>query len=357
MIKGISFKSLFIILIVLILTTSSTLGQSRIKDVTQILGLETKRVIGYGLVTGLNSTGDGMRALFTIQSVANLLKRMGLTINAQRIRMRNVAAVMVIAELPPFARRGQVVDAIVSSLGDATSLEGGTLLRTPLLDLNNKVIAYAQGVVSVGGLNTHAGGGRIPLSNFPVTGRVNKGCKIEQEQLFSFITNNSITLTLNDPDFTTAYRIAERINREFNENISTPIDAATVNVQIPQLYLENNQIVEFISKVERLPVITDVVAKVVINERTGTVVVGNDVRLSTVAISHGDLSIQIRPSPAVQQPPGAPATREGRVVVLDEERTGTVGDLAEALNVLGVKPRDLVSIFQALKAAGSLKAE
>jgi len=342
-----------IILMVIVLKTSSV-GQVRIKDITQIMGLEKKQVIGYGLVTGLNATGDGMRALFTIQSVANMLKRMGLTIDADRIRMRNVAAVMVIAEIPPFAKRGQAIDVVVSSMGDATSLEGGTLIQTPLTDLsNNAFVGYAQGIVTSGGLNAHTGGGAVPLVNSAVTCRVLRGCIIEQDQLLTFVTNNLITLTLNEPDFTSAFRIAEKINREFNGSICNPLDAATVRIQIPQSYVENDEIVEFMSIVERLPVQPDVTAKVVINERTGTIVVGNEVKLSTVAISHGDLSIQIQAAAGQQQA----AAVEGRTIVIDQNRGGTVGDLAEALNALGARPRDMVAIFQALKTAGALKAE
>jgi len=354
--KRIMQKFVLTILILIMLFTTAVSGQVRIKDITRILGLETKMLTGYGLVTGLNGTGDGMRALFTIQSVANMLKRMGLTVDWQRIRMRNVAAVIVYAEIPPFARRGQMVDAVISSLGDATSLEGGTLVRTPLVDLDNNVVAYAQGIATVGGLNVHAGGGTVPLTNASVTARVPRGCKLEKEQLISFISEGSVTLSLNEPDFTSAYRISDRINREFDGNISLPVDAATVTVQIPEDYQENNQVVEFLSIVERLPVQPDVTAKVVINERTGTIVVGTDVKLSPVAISHGDLSIQIRP-PAAQQQQAAAAAQEGRIIVLNQGRTGTVGDLAEALNTLGARPRDMVAIFQALKLAGSLKAE
>jgi len=336
--------------IVLVLINGITQSQTRIKDIVDILGLEEKSITGYGLVTGLNGTGDGTRALFTIQSLANLLQRMDVKVDPQGIRMRNVAAVMVMATVPPFSKRGDKIDVTVSSIGDARSLQGGALIRTELFDLKGEIIAYAQGPVSIGGITPGAvaGGGR---QNYAMVGRVPKGAKLEKDMLFNYIENGEIKLKLNEPDFTSATRVIDKINRVFGANTAYARDAATVSVKIPKSYIDMKDEVGFISRVENLVIDPDVRAKIVINERTGTVVVGRDVTLSTVAISHGDLTIQIRAAGEG----GQPQTQEGRVVLLQE--TAKVGDLAVALNALKVSPEDMIAIFQALKELGALNAE
>ncbi|MCL5019753.1 MAG: flagellar basal body P-ring protein FlgI [Patescibacteria group bacterium] len=348
----------FIFILGALIFSSSLSGQVRIKEVAGIQGMEAQRVTGYGLVMGLAGTGDGTTALFTIQSVANLLRNMGLTIDQNRIRMRNVAAVMVNTELPSFTKQGTRSDVIVSSMGDASSLEGGTLIETPLFDVNREIIAYAEGPITVGGRNI-AGAGGGARQNYVLSGRIQEGARAVKELPLRFIADGAVKLALNRPDFTTAVRIAERVNRTFKEPIAVPLDAGTVVVNIPQTYIDNNNIIAFISQVELLQINPDVIAKVVVNERTGTVIVGGDVRISPVAISHGDLSIQIQAAPAAAPVPGAApqAAQQKRMVVLGETEGNSVQNLAEALNALSVTPKDVIAIFQALKQAGALQAE
>ena len=346
--KNITF--VFIIIIFLFASLSS-FAQTRIKDIAKIAGLEDKRVTGFGLVTGLNGSGDGTRAIFTIQAFANLLQRMDVRVDARGLRMRNIAAVMVSANIPPFTKRGDKVDVVVSSVGDAKSLQGGTLVRSELNDLTGKVIGYAQGPISTGGINQGAGAG-AGRTNFELVGRVANGAKIEEDLVSSYIDENSeIKLKLDEPDFTSASRVIQKINKEFGENTAYAIDAASISVKIPKSYIDMKDEVGFISRVENLVIDPDIRAKVVINERTGTVVVGSDVTISTVAISHGDLTIDIIDPAAGQQA----APQQGSVVLMRE--TAKVGDLAAALNALRVSPEDIIAIFQALKELGALNAE
>jgi len=330
-------------------------SQFRLKDIGAIQGMEGIRITGYGLVTGLNGTGDGIFALFTIRSLSNLLRNMDINIDEARLRMRNIAGVLITAEVPPFAARGTITDANVSSIGDARSLEGGTLIQSPLYDTNGELFGYAQGPISIGGLNI-AGAGGTARNNFPLVGKVVNAVKMERELSMNFVSDETIVFTLKQPDFTSAFRVSDRINNYFDEPISLPVNPVDINIKIPQLYLDGNRIIEFISIFEQIEVEPDFAAKVVINERTGTVVVGRDVKILPVAISHGDITIQIRPAPAAPgAPPPPPET--GSVVVFSEREGGNIGDLSEALNALRVAPKDIISIFQALKESGALKAE
>jgi len=350
-------KRLIIVFSILIylLSIGDVKSQVRLKDIGYIQGMESKRVTGYGLVTGLNGTGDGIFALFTIRSLTNFLRNMDIWVDEARLRMRNIAGVMITAELPPFTTRGTITDAIVSSIGDARSLEGGNLIQSPLYDSKNELFAYAQGPVSIGGLNV-AGAGGPARRNFPLVGNVINGVKAEKEFPLNFVSEGTVVFKLNYPDFTSSYRVSEKINSYFQESISLSVDAAGIDIQVPQTYIDGDRIIEFLSIIEQIDIEPDIAAKVVINERTGTVVVGRDVRVLPVAISHGDLTIQIRPSqPVPGTPPPPPAA--GSVVVLSEREGGNIGDLAEALNALQVAPKDIISIFQALKQVGALKAE
>ncbi len=353
--KNYRFVSVVVfILLIMLLNVYAAISQVRIKDISSIVGIDEKNLVGYGLVMGLNGTGDGTRALFTIQSVSNMLNNMGITVDPAKIRMRNVAAVMVTAKMPPFIKRGGRFDVVVSSLGDARSIQGGNLVMTPLMDSNKELYAFAQGPVSIGGLNERGAGGGA-RENYSLVGRIPLGAKVEKDINPTFENDGIIRLGIYEPDFTTAFRIANRINLEFGHNIAVPEDAGVVTVQIPQDYVENKIQVSFIAKLEGLEIDPDTPAKVVVNERTGTVIVGSRVRLLPVAISHGNLTIQIGGGvDAAGQP--VPAA-DGAVVVLDESAGSSVGDLAEALNSLKVSPRDMISIFQALKESGALKAE
>lgn len=340
--------------------------QVRIKDIARIAGVRGNQLIGYGLVVGLAGTGDSQGALFTVQSVANMLARFGLIVPAEKLRVRNVAAVMATAELPPFARKGDRIDVLLSSLGDAKSLAGGTLLQTPLLGADGQVYAVAQGPVSVGGIGAEAEGTRVQVGHTTV-GRVPGGATVEQEVPTVLAEESVLTIVLHEADFTTASRVASAINSRLGPGSARAVDGATVVVAIPPLY--QNNVVGLISLIESLSVVPDTVAKVVVNERTGTVVVGSQVRILPVAIAHGTLKIEVTVTKEVSQPPPLSPGRtevvpKGEVQVEQPPArlfilpgSNTVDDLVRALNALGVTPRDLIAILQALRAAGALQAE
>ncbi len=341
----------------------------RIKDIVDIKGVRENQLVGYGLVVGLEGTGDSDDALFTIQSLASLLEKMGVTVQPADIEdVENVAAVMVTTDLPPFASLGSRIDVLASSIGDAENLQGGTLLFTPLKGADGKVYAVAQGPVSTGGFAVSGNSGDQVQKNFPTVGRVVGGALVEKEIHSDFNEKDSLTLALHKPDFTTASRVAQAINRAFYSQLAQTDNAGSIRVSVPENYLGNT--VQFVTMIESLGVTPDMVSKVVVNERTGTVVMGENVRIATVAIAHGNLSIQINESQDVSQP--LPFSRGGRTVVTPEsdivveegknpiflvESGVSIGELVKALNALGVSPRDLIAIFQALKAAGTLQAE
>ena len=341
----------------------------RIKDITDIKGVRENHLVGYGLVVGLEGTGDSDDSLFTIQSLASLLEKMGVTVQPEDIEdVENVAAVMVTTNLPPFAGLGSRIDVLVSSIGDAENLQGGTLLFTPLKGADGKVYAVAQGPVSTGGFAVSGNSGDQVQKNFPTVGRVVGGALVEKEIHSDFNEKDSLTLALHKPDFTTASRVAQAINRAFYSQLAQTDNAGSIRVSVPENYLGNT--VQFVTMIESLGVTPDMVSKVVVNERTGTVVMGENVRIATVGIAHGNLSIQIDESQDVSQP--LPFSRGGRTVVTPDteimvqegknpiflvESGVSIGELVKALNALGVSPRDLIAIFQALKAAGALQAE
>ncbi len=339
---------------------------ARIKDIVDIKGARQNQLVGYGLVVGLSGTGDGKNAVFTSQSLAAVLDKMGVTVNPEQLKGNNVAAVMVTAALPAFAKTGSRIDVMVSSIGGAESLQGGTLLLTPLRAADSQVYAVAQGAVSTGGFVVRGASAGV-AKNFPTVGRVADGALIERELAVAFNEKERLSLALRAPDFTTAARVAAAINATvFNGAASTP-DGGTVDVIVPQEYLGN--VVAFVSLIENLEVTPDVESKVVINERTGTIIMGESVRISTVAIAHGNLSIQINESANVSQPlpfsegqtvviPQTDvAVQEGRNPIILVNQGVSIGDVVRALNALGVSPRDLIAIFQALKAAGALQAK
>jgi len=355
----------------LLLVSEVFSGPVRIKEIATIRGITKTQIVGYSLVVGLDGTGDGRRSLFTQQSIQNMLQRFGIAVSDKRIYTRNVAAVMVTAELSPFAKKGSVADITVSSMGDASSLEGGTLLMTPLMDKNGETYAYAQGNVSIGGLSIETISGEKYRKNYALVGRVPSGAIVEKETSQSFSADSTLTLQLRNPDFTTALRVGEAIDMLFGNAIANAIDAATVVVQIPDDYKGPNNLVRMIAMLESAEVEVDQIAKVIINERTGTVVVGGNVKLLTAAICHGPLTIRIRSMPIVSQP--SPFSQRGETVVVPTTMTevnenrqdnivvlnepASVSDLANSLNSMKVSARDLISIFQALKQAGALQAE
>jgi len=341
---------------------------ARIKDLASIKGIRTNQLTGYGLVVGLDGTGDKSGTEFTIQSLVNMLERMGINVDKKDVRVKNVAAVVVTAKLPPFARIGSKMDVVVSSIGDATSLVGGTLLFTSLRGADEKVYALAQGPISVGGVGAGGASGSSVTKNHLLAARIAGGATIEREVAFSLNGKKDLTLTLLNPDFTTALRVSETINAAMGEAVSKALDSGTLELNIPETYRED--ISRFLANVEGLEVDPDTVARIVVNEKTGTVVIGQNVRISTVAVSHGNLSITINETQNVSQP--RPFTETGRTVVTPEsdievresdnqlmvvDGGATIGELVRALNAIGVTPRDLISIFQSIKAAGALQAE
>lgn len=338
----------------------------RIKDLANIKGVRSNQLVGYGLVVGLDGTGDGKKAIFTVQSMVSMLDKMGITVSADDIKVKNVAAVMVTADLPPFSKAGAKIDALVSSIGDAQNLQGGNLLLTPLRAGNGLVYAVAQGPVNTGGFSA-GGGGATVQKNFPTVGRLLGGAIVERDVETDFNDRGSLTIGIDQPDFTTALRVTEAINSLFYEQIAKAEDAGTIHVQVPPAYFGN--LVELIAMIEKLEVVPDIMARVVINERTGTVVMGENVRISTIAIAHGNLSIVVKDNYQVSQP--APLGQGQTVVTPDTQlavREGgnqlvlmpggaSIGEVVKALNALGVSPRDLIAIFQAIKAAGALQAD
>jgi len=341
-------------------------GAARLKDIASVKGVRDNQVIGYGLVVGLDGTGDRDNTEFTVQSLSSLLAKMGIGVDVDAIRVRNVAAVMVTATLPPFARTGSRLDTVVSSMGDASSLEGGTLLMTPLFGPDGEIYAIAQGPVSVGGFSAGGGGGSGVQKNHPTVGRLAGGAIVEREVPYGIDDKREFQVALMRPDFTTAERTARAINQRFGDGTARPRDAGTLALQVPEVF--GADVVRFLAQVEALEVQPDRAARVVLNERTGTVVMGADVRVSTVAVSHGSLTVTISATNQVSQPgafsPGQTVVVQNRDVETFEEESrlnvveGTsIGDLVRGLNAMGVTPRDLIAILQAIKAAGALSAE
>jgi len=345
---------------------STEVYAERIKDIANFEGMRENQLVGYGLVVGLDGSGD--KGNQTIQTIANLMKRMGITVQIADIKTKNAAAVMITSSLPPFPKPGMKLDALVSTLGDAKSLQGGTLLLAPLKGPDGKVYALAQGAVSVGGF-VGGGGGTTVQKNHTTAGRVPSGVTIENEPSFTLGSGNEIKLFLQRPDFTTATMVARKINEALgDETVASTFDPTTIKIRIPEQY--QGKLVQLISMVESLDVAVDLPARVVINERTGTVTIGENVRISPVAIAHGNLTIEIKTEYRVSQPaPFAPG--QAQTVVVPEKTVNvkeqnaslmqvsgaTLGEVVRALNALGVTPRDLVSILQALKSAGALRAE
>jgi flagellar P-ring protein FlgI len=339
---------------------------TRIKDIAAFDGMRDNQLVGYGLVVGLNGSGDSDQTRFPIQSLVNMLERMGVTVNRTDITMKNVAAVMVTATLPPFAKQGNKLDVLVSSLGDAKSLAGGTLIMAPLRGGDSQIYAVAQGPVVT---NSFSYGGQASSAqkNHPTAGRVPEGALVERELPNSLAERTTLRLNLQQPDFTTAARITATINEQFKARVATSLDPGTIELTIPPDF--QGRTVEFVATMERLDVRPDKAAKVVMNERTGTIVMGENVRISTVAVSHGNLTLLIKERPEVSQP--APLSNGETKVVprttlkVTEESGGlalvregaNIGEVVKALNALGVSPRDLIGIMQAIKAAGALQAE
>ena len=345
---------------------------SRIKDVANIEGVRQNQLVGYGLVVGLNGTGDTLNNIpFTKQSLTAMLERLGVNIrgaNAQQtLRTGNVAAVMVTANLPAFATQGTRIDVTVSALGDAKSLQGGTLLVTPLLGADGNVYAVGQGSVAIGGFQADGEAAKI-VRGVPTVGRIANGAIIEREIDFNLNKQSQLRIALRNPDFTTAKRIAAAINDYIGAPTAEPLDPATVGLTVPPNYRGN--VISLLTEIEQLQVEPDLPAKIVIDERSGIIVMGRDVRVSMVAVAQGNLTVTINESPEVSQP--LPFTRNGTTTVVPRTRIGvqeegrklalvhegvSLQQLVDGLNALGVGPRDLIAILQAIKAAGAIQAD
>lgn len=360
-------KNLLLILFFIITFSTNAQGE-RIKDIANWSGIRENQLIGYGLVVGLNGTGD-KDGTYLYQPIANMLSRMGITVNVKDLKgkVKNVAAVMVTAKLPTNVKSGAKIDVQVSSIGDAKSLQGGTLLLTPLTGPDGEVYALAQGPISIGGFIA-AGKAAQAVKNHQNVGYIPEGAIVEKPVTVDLAGKRELLLLLHSPDITTATNMAEKINEKFKANLAKAIDPTTVYVSIPSSLSGN--VIDFMAEVEKIDVITDQPAKVVINERTGTVVIGSNVKIAPTALAHGGLTITIKETPEVSQPlPLAPRVATTEVVPrtevkveekhasLMEVKGSTVGELIKALNALGVTPKDLISILQALKTSGALKAD
>ena len=355
----------------LIFFISGSAEAARIKDLSGIKGVRSNQLIGFGLVIGLTKTGDSaVNVFFSIQAIASMLKKLGVTIPSDRIgqlQFKNIATVIVTADLPAFAKHGDSIDVTVSSLGDAKSLQGGTLLMTPLKGTDNNTYAVAQGPISIGGFSVQ-GAARGVQKNHLTVGRISNGALVEKEIKSNFNIKDEIILALKKTDFTTASRITKAINNDMKDEVATMLDGRTVRIQIPKFYMNNAS--DLVTKIESIEVAPDTEAKVIIDERTGTVVMGENVRISSVAVAHGALFVQIKEEPVVSQPPALasetaetvvlPRTRisvgEGEDKLLVIPKSVSLGDGVEGLNSIGVTPSDLIAILQAIKSSGALHA-
>lgn len=350
-------------------TTFEARAGARLKDVALIAGARDNQLVGYGLVTGLAGDGD-KDPVYSVQSIANMLQRFGVTVPPATVSTKNLAVVMITAEIPPFLKNGARLDVMVSSFGDAKSLQGGVLLQTPLYGADGKVYAVAQGALAVGGFvgGAGGGGGATVQKNHPTVAKIAGGALVEREIPSTIVRNSSVELLLREPDFTSAARLAMAINEVFT-NSATAIDPTSVRVKMPE-GLPNEAAVDFIARLEAIEFVPDIPARVIINERTGTIVATSRIRIAACAVSHGELTISVANSQDVSQPNAmskggttAVTSRtdtqineaKARLITLNE--MPTIEQVAAGLNSIGVTPRDMMSIFQSLKEAGALQAE
>nr|WP_298036589.1 flagellar basal body P-ring protein FlgI [uncultured Desulfuromonas sp.] len=360
------FNKTTVLALAALLLFSVAAHATRIKDIARLEGVRDNQLVGYGLVVGLNGSGDSASTQFTVQSLVNMMERLGVTVDRDQVKVDNVAAVIVTAQLPPFARAGSTIDVLVSSVGDSENLAGGTLLMTPLRGPDGNTFAVAQGPLVVGSLAFGGEAAKVQ-TNHPTVGRIPGGALVEREVPFALGDLQSLTYRLKNADFTTMSRMNLAVNTAFGPETAAAVDGGTLRVKIPAAFA--GRTVDFVAALESLDVVPDSLARIVVNERTGTIVMGEDVRISTVAVSHSNLSLVISESAQVSQPN---AFGEGKTVVVPDtgievseqdsslvvmKRGVSIGDVAGALNAIGATPRDLIAIFQAIKAAGALHAE
>ena len=340
----------------------------RIKDLVDFDGVRGNDLVGYGLVVGLNGTGDGLRnAPFTEDIMTNILERLGVNVTGEQFRPKNVAAVLVTATLPPFARAGSQIDVTVSAIGDASSLMGGTLVMTPMNAADGEIYAVSQGTIIAGGAAAEGDGGQV-IQGVPTAGTIPSGARVEREIAFQLASLDDLRLALRDADFTTAGRIEQAINSAFGRRVALMLDSGTVQLDVPNMQMRS--VAHALSRIENIQVQPERKARVVVDQRSGTIVMGEDVRISRVAVSQGNLTLRVQETPLVVQP--NPFAAGQTVVVprtnaaIDEEagislaevRPGTsLSEVIAGLNALGVAPRDMIDILKSIKAAGALHAE
>jgi len=340
----------------------------RLKDLVEFDGVRPNDLVGYGLVVGLNGTGDGLRnSPFTEEIMANILERLGVNVSGEQFRPKNVAAVLVTASLPPFARAGSPVDVTVSAIGDASSLLGGTLVMTPLNAADGEIYAVAQGTIIAGGASVEGEGASV-VQGVPTAGVIPSGARVEREVDFDFAGLTTLRLALRSPDFTTAGRIEQAINADFGRNVALMLDAGTVELDIPSTGMQSPA--HALGRIENIMVEPELRARVVVDQRSGTIVMGEDVRISRVAVSQGNLTLRIEEAPLVVQPnPFAPGesvvvprtsaslTEEPGIGLAEVAEGTSLSEVVAGLNALGVAPRDMIDILKSIKAAGALHAE
>jgi flagellar P-ring protein FlgI len=356
----------FLTLTVFLLVLPEAVRAARLKDIADVEGVRANQLIGYGLVVGLNGTGDG-KVDFTVKSISNMLESMGIRVPAEQVKVKNVAAVMITADLPPFVRPGSKIDVAISSVGDAKSLQGGTLLFSPLKGADGNVYAVAQGMVNLGGFAVEEGGDSAK-KNHPTVATIPQGAIVERSIPFDLFQSKRVRIVLRQPDFTTMTKLVDAINDTMGRPAATAIDSAAVEVPLFPEHIKDP--VSLMARLEQVEVDQDIGARVVVNERTGTIIMGEHVTISRVALAHGNLNISIRSETQVSQP--NPLAQGGTTTVITNGDVNvgeevkalaivggqvTLGDVVKALNTLGATPRDLISIFTALKRAGALQAE
>lgn len=360
-----SFKVIFVILGLLFLSIPSPAQAVRIKDIATFSGVRDNQLVGYGLVVGLSGTGDKKDSVFTMRSMVNMLEKMGVSVDMSKMKPKNVASVMVTASMPVSAKPGSSLDVTISSIGDATSLQGGVLLQTPLTGIDGKIYGMAQGPITLGGYSVE-GEAASAVKNFVTVGRIPGGAIVERGIPFDFNNQDKISLNMFVADFSTTMQVAERLNAAMGGQFARAVDATTVDLSIPPEY--RNNLVPLLASLENIEVTPDSPAKVVVDEKTGTVVLGRDVRISRVAVAHGNLQVMVQEGMSVSQPGpfsnGQTVAMPATDISISEENRrlsiiegATLQELVDGLNAIGATPRDLISILRSMKAAGALHAE
>lgn len=341
--------------IILLLLFCSSVFATKITDIASIVGVRDNQIIGYSLVVGLKKTGDGTTSEFTLQSIANMLKTMNINMSSDDIKSKNVAAVVVTATLKPFARQGDKFDITVSSIGDAKSLEGGTLLMTPLKGVDGKIYALAQGSVSIGGRNERGAGSE----SHPTTGVVFDGGLVEREINIDLYNQQFATLSLKQADFKNSVAVQKAINNFYSNQVAVAMDSRSIKLKKPQ----NKSMIEFLAEIQSIDMDYNVKSQIIINERTGTIIAGVGIEVKPIIITHGDLTIKIKPQQELDKPEGAMVLDNELIIGLNENElytkkgATTVANIVRALQKLGASSKDIISILEAMKSAGSISAD